>query len=260
MTTTLSPAHATLLDTIPIGASNVVTSDVDYELDGTALQGYLAYNDAADGKRPGVLVVHDWTGVGEYVQVRCQMLARLGYVAFAPDIYGRDVRPQGDEAARVAGQYYGNPTLMRARVRAGLDRLLAEPLVDASRVAAIGYCFGGSVSLALAASGADIAGAVSFHGALLPVAAEDAAQIRARILVLTGAADPVVPDDNVIAFENSLRVAPEVDWQLTSYAGAMHAFTLPEAAAPDHGASYQPAAERRSWVAMRNFFDEIFAA
>ncbi len=266
MTTTLSPAHTTLLDTVPVGASNVVTSDVDYELDGTALQGYLARDesadsaDASDRNRPGVLVVHDWTGVGEYVKVRCQMLARLGYVAFAPDIYGRDVRPQGDEAAQVAGQYYGNPTLMRARAQAGLDQLLSAPLVDAGRVAAIGYCFGGSVALALAASGADIAGAVSFHGALSPVSAEDAAQIKARIVVLTGAADPVVPDDKVLAFENSLRVAPDVDWQLTSYSGAMHAFTLPEAAAPDHGADYQPAAERRSWVAMRNFFDEIFAA
>lgn len=259
MTTTLSPAHASLLDTVPVGASNVVTADVDYELDGTALQGYLAYDAAAEGTRPGVLVVHDWTGVGEYVQLRCQMLARLGYVAFAPDIYGRDVRPQGEEAAQVAGEYYGNPTLMRARVRAGLDQLVAQSTVDAGRVAAIGYCFGGSAALALAASGADIAGAVSFHGALIPLSAEDAAQVRARILVLTGAADPVVPDDKVLAFEDSLRAAPEVDWQLTSYSGAMHAFTLPEAAAPEHGAAYQPAANRRAWIAMQNFFDEIFA-
>ena len=259
LTTTLSPAHATLLDTVPAGASNVVTADVDYELDGTALRGYLAYDDTVEEQRPGVLVVHDWTGVGEYVQVRCQMLARLGYVAFAPDIYGREVRPQGGEAAEVAGEYYGNPALMRSRAQAGLAQLLAQPGVDAAQVAAIGYCFGGSVALALAGTGADIAGVVTFHGALSTITAADAPRIKAQLLVLSGAADPVVPDDAVVAFENTLREAPELDWQLTSYSGAMHAFTLPEAAAPDHGANYHPIAERRSWVAMRTFFDEIFA-
>ena len=259
MTTTLSPAHAQLLDTVPVGTSNVVTTDVEYELDGTALQGYLAYDESLPGPRPAVLVIHDWTGVGEYVQVRCQMLARLGYVAFAPDIYGRDVRPQGDEAARVAGEYYGNQPLMRARAQAGLQQLLTQPGVDAEQVAAIGYCFGGSAALALAATGADIAGVVSFHGGLSTVPEEDAGNITARLLVLTGAADPVVPDDAVLAFENTLRSAPQIDWQLTSYSGAMHAFTLPEANTPEYGANYDATAERRSWVAMRSFFDEIFA-
>lgn len=259
MTNSLSPAHASLLDTVPAGSSDVVTQDVQYESDGVALEGYLAYDRTIDGPRPAVLVVHDWTGVGEYVQVRCQMLARLGYVAFAADIYGRGVRPQGGEAAAVAGSYYGNPTLMRARVQAGLAQLVSEPLVDPSRVAAIGYCFGGAVALALVASGADIAGVVSFHGALSPVSAHDAAQIKARVLVLTGAADPVVPDDAVVAFQNSLRQVPAVHWQLTSYSNAMHAFTLPEAADPEHGANYNAPAARRSWVAMRDFFDEIFA-
>ena len=259
MTTTLSPAHASLLDTVPAGSSNVVTTDVDYESGGAQLRGYLAYDDAFDAQRPGVLVVHDWNGIAEYTRVRCEMLARLGYVAFAPDIYGRDVRPQGDEAAKVARSFYSNPALMRSRVQAGLAQLVAQPLVDSSRVAAIGYCFGGSVALALAASGADLAGVVSFHGGLSPVSADDAPGIKARILVLTGAADPVVPDEAVTAFQNSLGAAPGVVWELTSYSGAMHAFTLPEAASPEHGAAYQPLAERRSWTAMSNFFDEIFA-
>ena len=188
------------------------------------------------------------------------MLARLGYVAFAPDIYGRGIRPDDSEAAQVAGTYYGNPGLMRSRILAGLEQLRAQPQVDSSRIAAIGYCFGGSVSLALAASGADILGVVSFHGALVPVSPEDAAGIKAKILVLGGAADPVVPDDSVQAFENSLRTAPQVDWQHTRYAGAMHAFTLPEADAPGHGAQYNASAEKRSWTAMLDFFDEIFSS
>lgn len=266
MTSTLSPAHSALLATVPAGSTSVLTSQVDYSCEGTDLQGYLAFDSAIEGARPGVLVVHDWTGVGEYVEVRCQMLARLGYVAFAPDIYGRGVRPDESEAPAVAGRFYGDPQLMRARALAGLDKLRStttsgsESLVDPQRIAAIGYCFGGSVALALAATGADIAGVVTFHGGLVPVSAEDAPNIRAKILVLGGAADPVVPDDAVTAWEDSVRVAPAVSWQMTRYSGAMHAFTLPEVDAPDHGAAYQPLAERRSWVAMRNFFDEIFTA
>ncbi len=259
MTSSLSPAHAALLATVPARSSTVIAGDLDYESEGVALQGYLALDTAFDDPRPGVLVVHDWNGVGEYVQVRCQMLARLGYVAFAPDIYGRGVRPDDSAAPGVAGGFYRDPALMRARVRAGLDQLTTHSLVDPRRTAAIGYCFGGSAALALAASGAEIAGVVSFHGALIPISPDDAAGIRAKILVLSGAADPVVPDEAVIAFADALRAAPHVDWQLTLYSGAMHAFTLPEAAAPDHGAMYQPAAERRSWTAMLDFFDEIFA-
>ena len=260
MTSTLSPPHDALLETVPPGATHVATRDVDYSADGTALQGYLAFDESTDQARPGVLVVHDWNGIGEYVQVRAQMLARLGYIAFAPDIYGRGIRPDDSDAAQIAGTYYGNPGLMRSRILAGLDQLQAQPQVDSTRIAAIGYCFGGSVSLALAASGADLLGVVSFHGALVPVSPEDAAGIRAKILVLGGAADPVVPDEAVRSFENSLRAAPHVDWQHARYSGAMHAFTLPEANAPDHGAQYNAAAEKRSWTAMLNFFEEIFSS
>ena len=250
----LSPVHAALLDTVPVGDSQVVTSPVDYSADGTDFEGYLAFDSALDGPRPGVLVVHDWNGLGEYTRVRAQMLARLGYVAFAPDIYGRGVRPDDSEAPAIAGRYYGDPALMRARVTLGLAQLQSQPTVDPNRIAAIGYCFGGSTALALAADGAPIAGVTSFHGALSPIGADDAAGIQAKILVLTGAADPVVPDEAVLAFENSLRAAPEVDWQVVSYSGAMHAFTLPEAAAPTHGAQYHAVAARRSWRAMLDFF------
>ena len=257
----LSGAHAALLAGEPIQAGAVIrTSDVDYDLDGTALRGYLAVDAASTDRRPGVLVIHDWAGVGEYVQVRAQMLARLGYLALAADIYGADVRPAPQDAPRVAGGYYRDPALVRARAAAGLAELRAHPLVDPARIAVIGYCFGGFVALELARSGADLVGAVTFHGALSTSAPHDAANIRAKVLVLTGASDPVVDDDQVRAFENAMRAAPHVDWQLVSYSGAMHSFSQPEADAPDHGAAYHATADRRSWAAMRAFFGEIFAA
>ncbi len=255
----LSAAHAALLDRTPLPAGSMIeVGPLDYVLDGTALQGYVAADVASPLLRPGVLVVHDWGGIGEYVRVRAQMLARLGYVALAADIYGADVRPGPAEAPVVAGGYYRDPALTRARVAAGLEELRAHPLVDPRRTAVIGYCFGGYVALELARSGADIAGVVTFHAALSTADPGDAANITAKVLVLSGASDPVVGDDQVLAFENEMRGAPQVDWQLVRYGGALHAFTQPDVNMPEHGAAYQPAAERRSWTAMQNFFDEIF--
>ncbi len=254
-----SAAHTALLDRTPVPDGAVIgTADVEYELDGTALRGYLAVDDARSERRPGVLLVHDWGGVGEYVQVRAQMLARLGYVALAADIFGADVRPGPQDAPRVAGGYYRDPALTRARAAAGLAQLRSHPLVDSSRIAAIGYCFGGWVALELARSGAELAGVVTFHAALSASDPADAANIKGKVLVLSGASDPVVPDEQVLAFENEMRAAPDVDWQLVRYGGALHAFTQPEVNLPDHGAAYQPAAERRSWTAMLDFFAEIF--
>ena len=254
-----TPGHTALLDRIPLTAgADITTQDVEYSLDGTTLRGYLAVDGARSDRRPGVLLIHDWSGVGEYVQVRAQMLARLGYVALAADIYGADVRPGPQEAPGVAGGYYRNPALTRSRAAAGLDQLRSHPLVDPARIAVIGYCFGGFVALELARSGADVAGVVTFHGALTSSNPADAANITAKVLVLSGAADPVVPDEQVQAFENEMRAAPQVDWQLVHYSGAMHSFTQPEVHMPEHGAAYQPAAERRSWIAMLDFFTEIF--
>lgn len=256
----LPPVLDQLLSTVPPPAGAVIeTAELDYTLDGVALQGFLAVDSSNSRRRPGVLVIHDWLGVGGYVQARAQMLARLGYVALAADIYGADVRPGPQEAPHLVKSFYDDPALVRARARAGLEQLRAHRLVDPDRIAVIGYCFGGFAALELARSGAELAGAVSFHGILHTARPEDAANIRARILVLSGAADPVVPDGQVTEFENELRAAPGVDWQLVRYSGAMHAFTQPEANAPDHGAAYQAAADRRSWTAMRSFFDEIFA-
>jgi dienelactone hydrolase len=159
----------------------------------------------------------------------------------------------------VAGRFYGNPALVRARATAALEQLRNHPLVDASRLAVIGYCFGGFVALELARTGAEVAGTVTFHAALSTSTPQDAKKIKGKILVLAGASDPVVPDEQIKEFEDALRTAPQVDWQVVRYSGAMHAFSQPEANAPDHGAAYQAAADRRSWAAMRAFFDEIFA-
>ena len=242
-------------ETEPTGG--IETREVDYVVDGTACTGFLALP-AGDAPAPAVLVVHDWLGVSDYVRMRCEMLARLGYVAFAGDLYGSDTRPTEAEAPGVAGRFYGDQALFRTRVTGALDRLLAEDRVDRARVAAIGYCFGGAAVLQLARTGVELAGVVTFHGGLQAGPEGEAAGIRAKLLILTGAIDPVVPDDAVLALENEFRAVPDLDWQVTSYSGAMHAFTLPQADDPQHGAQYNAPAERRSWQAMKDFFAEIF--
>ena len=252
------PASLTaILDREPAGAGTRST-EIDYEVDGVVCRGYVARPDD-DAEHPGVLIAHDWLGVSDYVRMRADMLARLGYVALAADLYGADVRPTDEEAPQVAGGYYRDLPLLRRRALGGHATLLAQPGVDAGRTAAIGYCFGGSAVLQLARTGADLKGVVSFHGALQTGPEGEAADIRAKLLVLNGAVDPVVPDEAVLAFADELRQVPTLDWQLTAYSGAMHAFTLPDADAPDHGAQFHPAAERRSWLAMKNFLAEVLA-
>lgn len=250
------PVLQTVLDREPEPAGGITAGDVEYEADGVAYRGYLARPADAAGPLPGVLVVHDWLGVTDATRMRCDMLARLGYVAFAGDVYGADVRPSDAEAMSVAGSYYGDQEKWRAHLQAALDRFSAEPGVDTDRLAAIGYCFGGSSALQLARAGADLRAVVSFHGGLSTGPEGEAQAIRAKLLVLNGGADPVVPDEAVHAFEEELRTAPEVDWQVVTYSGALHAFTVPTANAPEHGAAYDERADRRSWVAMKDFFAE----
>ena len=254
--TEFSPQHQALIDSVPLPTGNVIeTERRRYQQSGTPLEGYLAWDGVADDgtPRPGVLVLHDWTGEGEYVHARAQMLARLGYIAFAADLYGAGVRPTGDDAATEAHKYYGDLPLLRSRVAAGFETLQADPRVDPDRIAVIGYCFGGSASIEFARTGAPIAGAVSFHGGLITHDPADVASLSAPLLVLTGAADPVVPDEAVVAFENELREAPELDWQIVSYSGAPHAFTLPMIP------NYRAKADARSWRAMEDFLAEVFA-
>ena len=247
-----------LLARVPSPLGGTAGREVTYEVAGVACTGYLA-TPPGDGPAPGVLVVHDGAGVGEHVRVRADMLARLGYVAFAGDLFGSGVRPTEEEAPEVAGRLFGDLPLFRTRVVGAFDRLLTEARVDQARTAAIGYCLGGTAVLQLARTGADVRGVVSFHGTLQPGPEGEAAGIRARLLVLTGALDPLVPDEAVRAYLDDLHSAPHLDWQLIVYSGAMHAFTIPGTNSPDRGAGFEPTAERRSWAAMTGFLNEVLA-
>jgi len=251
---------ALVMTTPWIGHAALKTETVEYRQDGTLLEGYLAYDDSFQGKRPGVLVIHEWDGLGDYVKKRAAQLAELGYVAFAADIYGKGVRPKTvEESAAEAGKYKADRALLRARALAGLDVLKKNPKVDPHRIAAIGYCFGGTAVLELARSGADLSGVVSFHGGLDAPNPDDARNIRCKLLVLHGADDPLSPPDQIAAFENSLRKAG-VDWQMILYGGAVHGFTNPEHGTdPSKGVAYNEKADRRSWEAMKAFFAELFA-
>lgn len=242
-----------------VAEAKVVTKVVEYRQGDAVLEGYLAYDDTTAEKRPGVLVVHEWTGLGPYVQKRVQQLAGMGYVAFGADIYGRGVRPDNPkDAAATAGKYKGDRQLLRDRVLAGLAELRRQPQVDTGRLAAIGYCFGGTTVLELARSGADVRGVVSFHGGLDTSMPAVVKEVRAKVLVLHGADDPFVPPAQVAAFQEEMRGAG-VDWQMVYYSGAVHSFTNPGAGNdPKKGAAYNERADRRSWEAMKLFFAELF--
>jgi len=232
---------------------------IEYQQGDQILEGYLAYDKALTAKAPGVLVVHDWMGISNYVKSRADQIASLGYIAFAVDIYGKGVRPQNNqEASEQATKYKSDRKLLRARVNAGLDELRKQPLVDTDRVASIGYCFGGTAALELARSGAAIDGVVTFHGGLDSPTPEDAKKIQCKILVLHGADDPLVPAVEVAAFQDEMRKG-DVDWQMTFYSGAVHSFTRPDAGTDNsRGVAYNAKADLRSWEAMKQFFTEIF--
>jgi dienelactone hydrolase len=240
-------------------AAQIHTETIEYKQGDVVLEGYLAYDASIKGKRPGVLIVHQWKGLTGYEKKRAEMLAKLGYNAFALDIYGKGIRPQSSqEAGAQAGKYKSNRGLLRARAQAGLAVLQQHELTDPKRIAAIGYCFGGTTVIELARSGADIAGVVSFHGGLDSPRPEDGKNIKCKVLALHGADDPFVPAKDLAAFEDELRQA-KVDWQLVKYGGAVHSFTDSNAGDnPQQGAAYNEKADRRSWEAMKQFFAEIF--
>ncbi len=255
----LIPAIAVSISFSSPALAAIQTQVVEYKHGNQVLQGYLAYDDAIKEKRPGVLVVHEWNGLQDYARKRTTQLAKLGYVAFAIDMYGKGIRPQNpQESRKQASIYRQDRKLMRERATAGLQVLQNNPLADVKRIAAIGYCFGGGTVLELARSGANIAGVVSFHGNLDTPNPKDAKNIKAKVLVLHGAIDPFVPEKQVQAFQAEMEQA-KVDWQLISYGGVVHSFTNPASAHnSSKGVAYNELADKRSWLAMKQFFTEIF--
>lgn len=240
--------------------AKIQSQAIEYKDGDAVLEGYLVYDDAVTTKRPGVLVVHEWMGLGAYEKGRAEQLAALGYVAFAADIYGKGIRPKdGKEAAEFAGKYRGGDRkVLRSRVNAALDLLKNQSMVEARMTAAIGYCFGGTTVLELARSGADTLGVVSFHGGLATTSPADAKNIKGKVLALHGADDPFVKPEEVLAFQDEMRKGG-VDWYFVSYGNAVHSFSN-TAAGNDNskGAAYNEKADKRSWGAMRKFFKEIF--
>jgi dienelactone hydrolase len=240
-------------------SKNIQTQTIEYKQGDQVLEGYLAYDANLQGKRPGVLVIHEWTGLNDYVRGRARQLAELGYVAFAADIYGKGIRPQPPASGQEASKYYNDRNLAKARANAGFEVLRSQPTVDAAKTAAMGYCFGGSMALELARSGAEADGFVVFHGGLRPTESEGK-NIKGKVLVLNGADDTAVPAADIAKFKTEMD-SGGVDWQLINYSNTVHAFTNPDSGArtgPTDNAAYNAESDRRSWEAMKDFFAEIF--
>lgn len=238
-----------------IASADMVATPVAYEIAGQAYQGTLIYDDAVPYKRPGLLMVPNWMGVTENAEKKASQVAGSEYVVFVADLYGKDIRPQNvEEASKAASTVRGDRAMMRDRVNAALDVFRAQadgvPL-DTDNIGAIGFCFGGGAVLELARSGTDVKGVVSFHGNLDTPDPEDAQAIRTPVLVLHGANDPYVPEEQVQAFKDEMRNA-DVDWQMNIYGGAVHSFTDPTANTPGK-AEYNPAVAERAFAAMHRF-------
>lgn len=237
--------------------------EVRYNADGTALKGYYVYDPAVSGKRPGVLVVHEWWGHNEYARRRADMLAGLGYAAFALDMYGEGkLASHPADAMKFAGEVTKNLEMAMARFKAALDVLKKRPEVDPARIAAIGYCFGGGIVLNMARKGVDLKGVASFHGSLAAIQPARRGEVKAKILVLNGADDPFTTAKQIDAFKKEMKDAG-VNLVFVNYPGAKHAFTNP--LADRYGMefklplAYSADADMKSWEEMRRFLEKIFA-
>lgn len=243
-----------------IVSAAVQTKEIDYKDGKTLLQGYLAYDDAVKGPQPGVLVVHEWKGHGEYVRRRARQLAEAGYVAFAIDMYGKGVVAKDhEEAGKLSGVYFKDRALMRHRAQVGMNVLLIQSQVDPHRVAAVGYCFGGTTVLELARAGTDLKGVASFHGNLTTPVPAVPNEVKAKVIVFQGG-DDSWSMGGVPAFQEEMNKAA-VDWEMVIYGGAVHSFTVKEAGdEPSTGMAYNAKADLRSWQALMDFLKSIFEA
>lgn len=254
----LLPAWSVLLAAVGSLSAAIVERPLEYKSGEVLCEGWQAYDDAVAGQRPGVLVIHQWTGVSDHEKEAARRLAALGYNVLVADLYGKGVRPQPPAAGKEAGKYKADRALLRARANDALKALADDARTDKSRLAATGYCFGGTAAIELARSGAALKGVVSFHGGLDSPAPADGRNIKARILALHGADDPFVPSKDITAFEAEMKAA-DIRYELVRYPGAVHSFTH-KAAGGDKskGAAYDAEADRDSWRRMEQFLKEGF--
>jgi dienelactone hydrolase len=245
----------------PVANSAVKERDINYQTDGVVLKGSLAYDDALPGRRPALLVVHEWWGLNEFARNSARRLAEAGYVALALDMYGEGRQAHHPkDAAKFLTEIRTNLPLMKARFDAARDLVQAQPNVDPMRIGAIGYCFGGAVVLEMARAGEDLRGVVSLHGELDTTTPAKAGAVKAEVLVLTGGADPYVPEDQVDALDHELKSAG-VRYKIVTYPGVKHSFTVPEATEngkkfdiPDE---YNADADKKSWDEMLTFLARV---
>ena len=237
----------------------IVSNTVGYRDGDVLLEAFFAFDDSFSGRRPAVLINHTWVGRDVFVAEKAKKIAALGYVGFAVDMYGKGVLGSSvEENTKLMQPFMDNREMLQKRMNAALYAVKLMPWVDDSKIAAMGFCFGGLCSLDLARTGADLKGVISFHGLLGAPGNTQGNAIKAKILALHGHDDPMVPVEQVLAFEQEMTKAG-ADWQLHTFGNTMHAFTNPAANNPDFGTVYQADADRRSWLAMENFLTEVFA-
>ena len=239
--------------------ARVQSKAVPYTIGQSSYEGFLAWDDSIEGKRPGILVVHEWWGLNEYARSRAEQLAALGYVALAVDMYGKGkVTTHPEKASEWAKLTTSNVDEWLRRAQEGLKLLRADPKVDPTRLAAIGYCFGGATVMQLVYGGAPVKGVVSFHGSLPLPSNSQSTRNSAKVLIAHGASDPFLTTDHIEQFKTALDTAG-IDWQMVLYSGAQHSFTNPGADQYGlKGAKYHKEADQRSWIHMKQFFDELF--